>query len=353
MGDSMTAQYKKDFLLNVLFAAAVIGIAVFVSRFLLFYLFPFVIGVTVAFCVQRPANSISHKTNISKQTCAVVLTVVFCILFFILLILIFLALWNKISELLSLSPKYFSGIQSSFYSFKNSIMKNMPSLSSSQKSTVNNIFSDTVNSVLSYITRLLTSFATGIIKGLPAFLISSIVTVVASCYIAKDFDRLKRFLFGLMPSSRADKIRQVKSILGENSWKFIKGYAIITIITFFELAAAFFILGIKSPVIAALIVAFVDLLPVLGVGTVLIPWSLIEFLGQNYFLGVRLLITYAVIAVVRNFIEPKIIGEQIGINPIFTLVSMFLGLKVAGIFGMILCPLALTVVISYYKKAMV
>ena len=346
----MTAEYKKDFLLNVLFIGAVIGLVLLASRFLLFYLFPFVIGVIVALLAQKPAQKISDKINIKKQSCAVVLTIIFCFLFFALIFLISWALWGKISDLLRLMPKYFSDVQSSFEKFRNGIIKNMPSLSLSQKDAVNDIFSDTVSSVLSSATRFLSSLATGLIKGLPAFLISSLVTVVASCYIAKDFDKLKKFVLGLMSNERAGKIAQIKSILGENTAKFIKGYALITLITFFELTLAFIILGVNSPLILAFIVAFVDLLPVLGVGTVLVPWSVVEFLGQNYFLGAGLLISYAIIAIVRNFIEPKIIGEQIGINPIFTLVSMFLGLKTAGIIGMILCPLALTVVVGYYKK---
>ena len=175
--------------------------------------------------------------------------------------------------------------------------------------------------------------------------------MVASCYIAKDYDRLKKFALGIIPKEKTEKIVAVKRIFTENAFKFIKGYGIIAAVTFLELSAALALLGVKKPVLKALMISLVDAMPVLGIGTIIIPWSTAELLNNNFYFGFGLLASYAVIVIIRNFLEPKIIGEQIGINPVFTLVAMFLGLKVAGITGLLLFPLSLTVAFEYYRRA--
>lgn len=343
----MTLEYKKNFLINILFAGTLAALAVVVSRFLLAYLLPFVIGVCVALFVQKPAAVTAARLRVNKSACAVVLTVLICVAVLAVLSLAVWVLGGKLAELIGRLPEYFAALQNSLEGIK----RNLPS-SGNTKTQIEGALSGAVDSLTASVTGLLSGAAAALIRNLPAFLISSIVTVVASCYIAKDFDRLKKFFMGIIPRERFEKIAVIKNIVTQNAAKFLKGYGIIAGITFLELCVAFAVLGIDKPVLKAFLVALVDALPVLGVGTVMVPWAIIEFLGRNFFTGAGLLVFYAVIIIVRNFIEPKIIGGQIGINPIFTLVSMFLGLKIAGIAGMIICPLTLTVAVEYYRKTL-
>lgn len=106
-----------------------------------------------------------------------------------------------------------------------------------------------------------------------------------------------------------------------------------------------------APVIA-LLIAVVDVLPVLGTGTVVIPWGITEILLGNGVRGVGLFVMYAVVTLVRSFAEPKIIGNQIGINPLFTLIAMFVGLKTLGFLGVLIFPTVLIVTVEYYKEQM-
>lgn len=346
----MTNDYKKDFLLNVFYVATVLALIVVISKFLLAYIFPFVIGACVAFVVQKPALYLSERFHINKKIFAVMLTVLVC---FFVLVAVFLGTWaigNRLTGYISKAPEYIRGFQKTVDGIEKSITDNIQSLTAGQRSAIETAFSKTINSFVTLATGFISDTAANIIKGLPGFLVSSIVTVVASCYLAKDFDRLKRFAAGLMKPQKVKILSSIKNVFVKNSIKFIKGYGIISVITFLELSLAFWVLGIKNAVLTAMLISLVDALPVLGVGTVIIPWAIIELLKNNFILGFGLVITYGVIAVVRNFIEPKIIGNQMGINPIFTLFSMFLGLKIAGIFGMILFPLTLTVMIDYYKN---
>lgn len=346
----MTYEYKKGLLINLLLIVTLTGAAVCFLRYIPGYVLPFVIGVIIAFSVQKPSRFISERSHIKKEICAVVLTVCICIFSFSMLILLILAVGSRILDFLPSVPRYLSDFEEYFFGAKDDLMKNFHALTQAEKNSVENIVSQAADSLVTNATGLLSGFATGLVKNLPAFLITSIVTVVASCYIAKDFERLKKFVTGILSVERTATLKAIKRAFQENALKLIKGYALISLITFAELTLAFLILGVNDPLYVAALVALVDVLPVLGVGTVLLPWSAIEFLTHNYSLGTGLLAAYCVIIVVRNFIEPRIIGSQMGINPIFTMFSMFLGLKIAGVSGMIISPLVLTVAISYYKN---
>ncbi len=133
-------------------------------------------------------------------------------------------------------------------------------------------------------------------------------------------------------------------------FKLIKGYAILMLMTFLELLAGFLILRVKYALLLSLLIAVIDILPVLGTGTVLIPWGIAGLILKNTALGIGILVLYAVITVIRNFAEPKIIGKQIGINPLFTLLSMFIGIKLLGFAGVIIFPTALIVTVKYYSE---
>ena len=109
---------------------------------------------------------------------------------------------------------------------------------------------------------------------------------------------------------------------------------------------------IEYAFILAAAVAVIDLLPVLGTGTVLVPWSIILLAAGDTFKGIGILLLYLITVVVRNVAEPKVIGGQMGINPLFTLLAMFAGLKLFGFWGLFMFPIALIVIIKYYKNEM-
>ena len=126
-------------------------------------------------------------------------------------------------------------------------------------------------------------------------------------------------------------------------------------IIFAELTVGFISLRIEYAGILALIVALIDMLPILGVGTVLIPWGIADIIMGEYALGAALLILYAVIALVRNLIEPRIVGKSLGLHPLATLMSMYIGLKLFGFAGMIMVPIAVMIFVQlvrwgYIKK---
>lgn len=342
----MNLDEKKKFIINFAYFALCTVIILLFSKIILTYLFPFFVGVFIAYAVQKPSKLLAQKFKIKKEICAAVLSVV---IFVITIILIGVAGWfvyvgiSKLFDYLSQNRdvlKKISDIINNLFKIDNGNYNKM----------LKDFFTNFLTNIVEKAATFISSRVTGFIKKLPSFLVSSVVTVVATCYISKDFEKVKKFLKGIISAERYQKAVELKSIFLNCISKFFIGYFWIFLITFLELTLGFFALGIKNSILLALVIALFDLLPILGTGTILLPWSIVSMLKKTYFTGVGLVLLYLIIVVVRNFLEPKIIGKQIEINPLFMLFFIFLGLKLGGIIGMLILPIVLTVLFTYYKR---
>ena len=122
--------------------------------------------------------------------------------------------------------------------------------------------------------------------------------------------------------------------------RYIKAYGILLAMTFALLLVGFWTLRVEYAFLLAFLIALADLLPVIGVGTVLIPWGIVMLLQKQFYLGFGLLILYLVISLVRQVAEPKVLGKSLGLHPLLTLFATYVGFTLFGLLGMILAPVA-------------
>jgi sporulation integral membrane protein YtvI len=120
---------------------------------------------------------------------------------------------------------------------------------------------------------------------------------------------------------------------------YLKAYLLIMLITFFEVFIGLSILKVNYAFILAIVIAIVDILPVLGTGAVLVPWAILAFIGGNAPLGIGLIVLYGVTLIARQIIEPRIIGSTLGLHPLMTLASVYIGLKLLGLAGIFIGPI--------------
>jgi len=345
-------QAKKNFIINIIFVAIWIGIIFFAGSFLLKYMLPFIIAVVVAALVQKPADKISQKIKLKKGIVAALLSAfIYIVVAFVLGIVLFKLVTFAGGAVLTLSEsggeteKFFSAVE-------NSIADIFAKLSPEMEETFNKILQGFFAELTDKISRFLSNSITNAVKGAPSVLFSSIVALAATCYIAKDYESLKKFINNMLSAKKAKTLIKLKDIFKSCVLKMLSGYLILMAITFGELALGFLILGIKNGIWLSAVIAVVDILPVFGVGTVLIPWGIINMILGNNFHGVGLIILYLLVTLVRNFAEPKIVGGKIGANPLFTLLCMFLGLKLFGFPGLVILPVTFIVIVKYYKSEM-
>lgn len=348
----MEQEARKNFLTDVLYYFVIAVLTLFVCKFLLSYLLPFVIGGIAAFIMQKPAIFITEKFKIKRSVCAATLTVLLFVVLFALLLLCGLGsatvigrLASDITEKAGMAAEYLGRLKKSLDGF----LSNLPG---ELTGAADSFYDNALNKIASILTSFVSDTAGKIVSGAPKILLSVVISAVSGCYIAADYTGLMGFLHGVIGNRIYDNALKIKNIFVNSVLKLVKGYLILMLITLAELIIGLYFLKVKYAPVIALLIAVVDVLPVLGTGTVVIPWGITEILLGNGVRGVGLFVMYAVVTLVRSFAEPKIIGNQIGINPLFTLIAMFVGLKTLGFLGVLIFPTVLIVTVEYYKEQM-
>ena len=174
--------------------------------------------------------------------------------------------------------------------------------------------------------------------------------IISTFFIAIDYNKIMNFFSKQIGSKVSNLITEVKDYLFGTVFVCLKSYIIIMTITFVELSIGLTLIGIDNSIIIALLISIFDVLPVLGTGGIMIPWAIIEFILGDIKLGVLLSIVYLVVTIIRNIIEPKIVGKELGLHPLVTLVSMFIGVNIAGIVGLFGAPILLSLLVHLNEK---
>ena len=152
------------------------------------------------------------------------------------------------------------------------------------------------------------------------------------------------FLYG------ADLLCRLRGRVFKVAGKYLRSYALILLITFGELSLGLVLLGVDNAVLIAFCIALFDILPVAGTGGIMIPWAIFSLIGGDWGFAVGLVVIWAVITIVRNIIEPKIVGRQVGLHPLLALIAMFVGTKLFGLVGLFLLPLTLAIVLPLLRE---
>ncbi len=346
----MNLEQKKNFLVNLIYFFTISFIIFVLFKVLFVYLLPFVIGSIIAYIVQKPSNAIATRFKLKKEICATVIAVLFYLIFYIAFILLIWLLVSKTNSFINFLTSISDVFEDLFKNINTHISKIHSKFGANFKLTFQRVIGNTADSFTQKLALTFSNIVTSIIKNTPNLFLSAIITVVASCYMAKDYDKLILFFKGILNEKVYKNFLTIKNIFTKSIFKIFFGYLKITLITFIQLFLGLVLLKIEHFLIISIIISIIDLLPIIGTGAVLLPWAVISFLQNNYKIGIGLVLIYLIICIVRNFLEPKIIGEQIGINPIFILISIFLGLKLAGIVGVFIFPITLIVVFTFYRN---
>ncbi len=326
-----------------------IALGVFIVLKIGGYLIPFILAFIFASMIEPLVKFIETKMKISRKigsvfSILVVLGVILTVFGFIIARLVKEII--NFSSSINITAENISSFINSIVEKANDIYIGLPI---EIADTINSMLTD-VTSKLGNLLKPIVDLATGIASGtiqfaftLPQVLIFIFVTILATYFMSSDKNMIMYFLDAQIPSEWIKKVRAITHNVFVALFGWLKAQLILMLITFSEVLAGLLIIGIQNSLLIAIMIALVDALPVLGAGTVLIPWAIINLLLGQTRLGLSLLLLYIIIIFVRQLIEPKIVGKQIGIHPLFTLFGMYLGLQFIGVIGMFLGPLCVVV----------
>ncbi len=319
--------------------------AVLFFRYLFSALLPFLIAFLVALLLRRPTLALSKKTRLPQKLVASLLAVLFaCALLFGLGWLVqtlILELGDFAGAVVSGENPLLGNIKALLLSLSEMLEKlPLPLAENSEplKKTLSDALMDVLKNTATALGTRLPAIVGTLASAIPEILIFGMVTVLSSVYFCADYEKIMSFMRSHLPQRAKNILGKLKHITEKVLAGVLRSYALLFLITFAELFLGFVLLKEPYAFLLAILTALVDSLPILGTGTVLVPMALYRFFIGDRGAAIGLCILYLVVTAVRQILEPRLLGAGTGIHPLFMLISMYLGLRLFGIFGMILLP---------------
>ncbi|MBR7010816.1 MAG: sporulation integral membrane protein YtvI [Oscillospiraceae bacterium] len=191
---------------------------------------------------------------------------------------------------------------------------------------------------------VLSGLISALISGAPRLFLGLVTTVIASYMSSAALPRVKAWLRRRLPAAWQEWLRQARDRARSAFGGWCRAQAKLLLLVFVLLSLGLWLLGTDFPLLFGGLIALLDALPVLGTGTVLIPWSLLSFLQEDSVRGFGLLVLYGLCSISRSVLEPHLVGKQLGMPPLLTLMAFYIGYRLFGILGMLLLPLVVLLV---------
>lgn len=327
-------------------------LSLFLAFKLAIFYIPFLIAFIISLLIEPIIKLIAKITNFTRKTSAVITLL---IVFIIIISLLILGITSLISEASNMLTGFnLQNIQDKILNIINKVDLSKIKISEETQNIIQNTLIEILNKVSQILKNNLNNILLSV-KNLPKIMIYVGISIVATYFVCTDkiyiLDQIEHHLPRKWVNTMGKHVREIISSLGS----FLKAEAILIIISFVIVLIGLYIfkmmgLNIEYPFLIALGIGFVDALPILGSGTVMIPWAVISGINGDIKLGVLLIILYAITIIVKQLLEPKIVSNHIGIHPIFTLIAMYTGFKMIGIIGMFLGPIILIILKNIFGE---
>lgn len=355
---------RRSFIINFLYFAIIVGLYYFIVKYAFAYILPFVVAAALAVFLQKPIRFISNKLHIKTHgAISIILVLLIVVLIVGVAGLLGWVLVSELKEFFSYMFSRFSSINDVIFAVKEFLFGVTAKLPSGVGATLNGYITDffkdfSVDKVgidMEMLSAPL-SGAWNVVKGIPSAFLSVLVTIISTVFITSEYDLIRETILGMLTKAKGDKLVSSKQTVTRGIGKLVKAYATLMLITFTEVFLGLNLMRLIGVyeggyiAIIAFVTCIVDIIPVLGTGTILIPWAVYNLIMGNIGMGIGLIILYAVITVLRQIIEPKLVANQAGLPAIATIMAMFIGARLFGAFGILLLPLTIIVLKLMYDE---
>lgn len=341
---------KKLFIVNTFFYGIIILLFWVSFKYVLPVLVPFIVAFIIASLIRIPVKKLYGTSEVRNKIISIVTCTIFYGIVFSLLALLSVCLYDWIADFLSSVPTlYQEDIVPAFNMVFDLIERTLNSMDPEIAAEIDSLFQRFTSNIGEYIQDFSINalkIISGSLTAIPGFLIRLMITIISTFFFMIDYNKILVTIIGFIPKGKEKTITNLGKHFKNSVLIYLKSYSLLFLLTFSQLTIGFTIMRIPYAPLIALLVAVFDILPILGVGGILLPWTAILLIMENIPLAIGMLILYLIIIFIRNTLEPKLVGQQIGLHPLATLVFMYLGLRFLGLLGMFLFPVTLAVFVS-------
>ncbi|MDD6208552.1 MAG: sporulation integral membrane protein YtvI [Clostridiales bacterium] len=321
----------------------------------LIYFMPFVIGWFLAFIASPLVTWLEKRLKIVKKlgsaiTIILVLAACVGVIYFAVS-----RIWAEIASLIQNFPEMYEDLEAGFVEIGTKgeqLFARLPQgIQNGWHAMMQNL-DQAMGKLIGKMSEPTMEVAGSVAKRIPSIFVATIVTFVSAYFFIAQREEIIIWAKKISPKPIVSRMTMVMDNLKYAVGGYFKAQFKIMVVVFLMLLVGFSLIGVHFSILLALGIAFLDFLPFLGTGTALIPWAVYKFLVGNYRMAIALLILYAVTQIVRQLIQPKLVGDSMGLNPLLTLVLLYIGYKLGSVLGMIFAvPIGMIVVNLYQAGA--
>ena len=344
-------KYVKSILVFLITLLGIVLGIVLGIRFLQFFM-PFVIGWIIAMIANPLVRILERKLKVARKHTSMLIIIGVLALVIAAIYFLGVKIGEETKAFLDQAPEMYEEFREDFQSAGKNLEAIVSELPENIQESLEEVQQD-IGAITGQAVGKLSQFtvdkAGSFARNIPGILIAVIFSILSAYFFIADRDRILEFGRAHTPQILQEKWRMMaesfKVVFGGYFKAQFKIMAVIGVILFIGML----ILKVRFAILVAILVAFLDMLPFLGTGTVLIPWAVFKLLSGDIRYAVGLVILYLVTQLVRRIIEPKLVGDSIGMNPLATLIFMYIGYRAGGVLGMILAVPIGAIVLNFYK----
>ncbi len=358
---------RKSFIITFIYLAIFVSLYCFLIKYAMGYIFPFVFAAILSVLLQPVVRWFTKKFHLKNHGFVSTILVLLLVIGVVGLIAgAGYVLFVELKDFLTYLSSTISSIDDIILLLENTSMNFIGKLPKGIGSAIGGYVTDFFDNLGTKDTSIdfsalsaPLSGAWSVVKGIPSFLVSIIVTIISCVFMTSEYDKVRDMLLEMCSEETGEKLINAKRTVTTGMGKLVKAYATLMLITFTEVFLGLNLMkliGIYDGgyiAIIAFVTCIVDIIPVLGTGTVVIPWAIYKIIIGDFAMGIALLLLYAVITVIRQVIEPKLVANQVGLPSIVTIMAMFLGGRLLGAIGIFAVPLTVIVLKLMYDEGII
>lgn len=311
------------------------------------YLWPFLLGMVFA-ALMRPLVDLFAKGFAKcKKPRAIATLLAMVVVYGIILLLLVIFLQQIIVEGQKLAnnvPSVLGWVQRTL---KEWVERFLPDQLEAQQEVLNAQIDQITAAIMGYLQGFVSKVTPAVASGawttvtrIPHSILFVVMTIMSSYYFASDGARIKQFLVRQLPKGVMNRAEALQTNIGHALLQQIKAQIWVSLTIMVALVIGFFVFDIEYALLLGVVIGFLDVLPIIGAGTFLIPWALFNLFAGNFPMGIKLVVMYLLVIVIRQIVEPRIVGKKLGLYPLVSMLSMYVGLKTMGFLGLIIAPVA-------------
>lgn len=338
--------------IRLLLTAAVLLLLFFAAPPLLSLFMPFVLAFVIAWLLNPLVRWLHQRLHISRKLVSLLLIV---LVFAVAGGVLFGFFYGIVSEIYSLVTNW-TAVEGDIFDGLNAVGEQFQRffdlLPDQVTSWIDGLYERLMLWLQEAVPKLLTSAgrrAGSFAMSVPSWVIAAVVFFMASYFMMADYPRIRFLATERMSTEVRGFLGRVRDVAVAAFGGYVKAQLILSVGVFFILLIGFVLIGQSYSLLLAFLLAVMDFIPIIGAGTVMVPWAVVDLVMGNYRRTLALMVIWGIICLFRRVAEPKVVGDQTGLSPILSLVSIYVGMRLAGVLGMILGPVVLLIGINIVK----